>query len=543
MLSSASINHNLDSFFRRALDILAGFFGLLLLSPLFLWVAVLLRRDSPGPLFYHGPRVGKDGRSFHILKFRTMYERPESYQGARLTGQGDARVTPFGAWLRNTKLNELPQLWNVLVGDMSLVGPRPEDPLIIQSWPEDMRHKLLRTRPGVTSPASVVYRDEEKMLSSASLMEDYYQHVLPAKLRLDAVYLRNRTILSDLDVIFWTLVVLLPMAKTQPIPRHLLYWGPISRIFNRYVAWLVVDSVIAFAALGLAGVIWRTAGPLDIGLARAAGIALAFACLFSISNWMLGLARVEWSRAAASEVFTLSFSTGLAFVLMYGFNRIFELRLPGALQVMAALFAVAGFTAARYRDRLITGLATRWLNLRGGVRAVGERVLVVGAGENGALAAWLFGHGYFNGTFEVVGMVDDDPRKLGMQMERYRVLGTTERIPELVDEYRVNVVFFTIDHISATERERILAVCRSTPARVVCMPDALRPLMDGLLRPAVPVQAAAPQDTPAKKNGHDVNTGWIHELNQLAEDGKWDHLRERLSEMNRLTTAQDETQS
>ena len=89
----------------------------------------------PGPVYYRGPRVGRGGREFLILKYRTMYERPESYSGPPLTAQDDPRVTPIGRWLRRTKLNELPQLWNVLKGEMSIVGPRPEDPAIVKTWP------------------------------------------------------------------------------------------------------------------------------------------------------------------------------------------------------------------------------------------------------------------------------------------------------------------------------------------------------------------------------------------------------------------------
>ncbi len=105
---------------KRMFDFLTAIIGLILLSPIFLLLAWRIKRDSPGPVFYRGPRVGRNAKPFHILKFRTMYERPESYQGPRVTGQDDLRVTLFGKFLRDTKLNELPQLWNVLKGEMSL---------------------------------------------------------------------------------------------------------------------------------------------------------------------------------------------------------------------------------------------------------------------------------------------------------------------------------------------------------------------------------------------------------------------------------------
>lgn len=214
-----SLTRRIDGFLRRTLDIAAAFVGLLCLLPFFAVIAFLIRRDSPGPILYCGARTGKGGCTFQMLKFRTMYERPESYRGPRITANGDGRVTPLGRWLRATKLNELPQLWNVLRGEMSLVGPRPEDPEIAAAWSPQIRRELLAVRPGITSPASILYRGEEKMLSAGSLMEDYLRDVLPGKLRLDCLYLRQRTLLSDLDILFLTLVTLLPRLRKRSIPR------------------------------------------------------------------------------------------------------------------------------------------------------------------------------------------------------------------------------------------------------------------------------------------------------------------------------------
>jgi lipopolysaccharide/colanic/teichoic acid biosynthesis glycosyltransferase len=128
---------------KRAMDVTVSLTVLILLSPLFALIAAAIRRDSPGPAFYRGERVGRCGKVFKILKFRTMYETPASYSGPKVTAQDDPRVTPLGRWLRSTKLNELPQFWNVLMGEMSLVGPRPEDPTLAQSWPAAVREEIL----------------------------------------------------------------------------------------------------------------------------------------------------------------------------------------------------------------------------------------------------------------------------------------------------------------------------------------------------------------------------------------------------------------
>ncbi|MDX1437789.1 MAG: sugar transferase, partial [Anaerolineales bacterium] len=254
----------LDAALRRAMDLAVSLVGLVLLSPLMALIAVRIRRMSPGPVLYRGLRAGRGGKNFKMLKFRTMFETPQSYQGLRVTAKGDPRITPFGGWLRSTKLNELPQLWNVLRGEMSLVGPRPEDPFLVKKWPQGVRQEILSVRPGITSPASVVYRDEENLLQSADVMNTYLIDILPSKLRLDLLYVRNRTLLSDVDVIFLTLVALLPRLGALAIPENLLFWGPLSRFTNRFFNWFILDFIIASLAIGISGIIWRFSAPLDV---------------------------------------------------------------------------------------------------------------------------------------------------------------------------------------------------------------------------------------------------------------------------------------
>ena len=140
--------HGLRNFIKRTMDIIVSVIALVILAPFFGIIGWLIKRDTPGPVFYRGLRMGRDEKPFKIIKFRTMYEKPESYNGASITRNGDHRITPFGRWLRDTKLNELPQLWNVIKGEMSLVGPRPEAVDIVQDWPEEVRREVLSVRPG-----------------------------------------------------------------------------------------------------------------------------------------------------------------------------------------------------------------------------------------------------------------------------------------------------------------------------------------------------------------------------------------------------------
>ncbi len=469
----------LDSFARRALDILAAGFGLLLLAPFFAVIAFAIKRDTPGPVFYRGPRAGRGGRPFGILKFRTMYERPECYQGPAVTAAGDARVTPFGRWLRNTKLNELPQLWNVLVGQMALVGPRPEDPEIAAGWPEPVREELLAVRPGVTSPATVLFRDEERMLHAGSLMDDYLRAILPDKLRIDTLYVRRRNFLTDLDVIFMTLVALLPRLREEQIPETFLYWGPLSRFVSRFLNWFVMDLLAAFAAVSLAGIIWRLDAPLNLGPGLALGFAIVIAVFFSLVNALLGLNRVQWRRAPAFEAITLAFSTGVATVFLVAAKelvldaRLPKPGLPSGMLLVGGLLAFIGFAAMRYRSRLLSGLANAWLSKRRENPAIGERVLLVGAGDNSQFATWLLTRSNLAGAFAIVGIADDDPRKQGLYYDGYPVLGSTRDIPALVERHGIGLVLFTISNIDPVERGRILRTCQASHTRLVILPDVM----------------------------------------------------------------------
>ena len=189
---------------KRLVDIICSSIGVLFLSPLFVVVAVLIRLDSPGPVFFRQNRIGKDFRPFRIYKFRTMAADAEQ-QGAPITVGGDKRITRIGGYLRKYKIDELPQLFNVIKGEMSLVGPRPEIRKYVEQFRTDYA-KLLTVRPGITDPASLHYSDEERLLASSTTWEDdYLGKVLPEKIRLSSGYVDNHTIFTDLRLILKTI--------------------------------------------------------------------------------------------------------------------------------------------------------------------------------------------------------------------------------------------------------------------------------------------------------------------------------------------------
>ncbi len=189
---------------KRLMDIVLSFAGLIVLLPVFAVTAVLVRRDSPGPVFFRQERIGRDFRPFMIYKFRTMTSGAEA-SGARITVGGDARITRIGHLLRRTKIDELPQLFNVLKGDMSLVGPRPEVREYVELFKTEYG-KLLRVRPGITDPASLRYSEEEAVLSSAdNWQSDYTNRVLPEKIRLSLGYVEKHDIVTDVGLIVRTI--------------------------------------------------------------------------------------------------------------------------------------------------------------------------------------------------------------------------------------------------------------------------------------------------------------------------------------------------
>jgi lipopolysaccharide/colanic/teichoic acid biosynthesis glycosyltransferase len=187
---------------KRLFDIVCAAGGLVLLSPLLLLAAVWIKLDSPGPALFRQTRVGRFGAPFTIHKFRTMRVEP----GAAITVGADPRITRSGQLLRQTKLDELPQLWDVLRGAMSLVGPRPELPHYVALYPADLRERVLAVRPGITDPASLAFSHEAELLAAAADPErEYREVILPAKLKLSADYAATASLATDLRLIFATL--------------------------------------------------------------------------------------------------------------------------------------------------------------------------------------------------------------------------------------------------------------------------------------------------------------------------------------------------
>jgi lipopolysaccharide/colanic/teichoic acid biosynthesis glycosyltransferase len=196
---------------KRCFDVISSLVGLILVSPVFLTVPLLIKLDSKGPIFFKQRRIGKDGKQFKIYKFRSMVQDAEKI-GSQITAGNDSRITRVGKILRRYEIDELPTLINVLKGDMSVVGPRPEVPKYLKHYNGKYR-EVLSVRPGITDLGTMKFRDEAKYLNGQNHGEIYEKEILPQKLNLNLEYIHHRSFLFDLRIILRTIALILKQKK------------------------------------------------------------------------------------------------------------------------------------------------------------------------------------------------------------------------------------------------------------------------------------------------------------------------------------------
>ena len=201
-------------FLKRLFDIVASFCGIVILFPLIVIVSILIKLTSKGPVLFKQVRVTKNGRLFKIYKFRTMRENSEGNK--QITVGNDSRITGVGHILRKTKLDELPQLFNVLKGEMSLVGPRPEVPKYVELYTEEQR-EILKVSAGITDYASIYFSNESELLREAENPEEFYiKKIMPYKIELNKKYIKEIGIVTDIKLIILTILKILGLVKLEP---------------------------------------------------------------------------------------------------------------------------------------------------------------------------------------------------------------------------------------------------------------------------------------------------------------------------------------
>ena len=480
---SAKIYIGFSDVLKRGFDIVISTLALIFLAPLFVLIGSAIKHTSPGPVFYRGLRVGRFGKPFKILKFRTMDETPQSYSGPRITAHDDSRINGFGRWLRDTKLNEFPQFWNVLKGEMSLVGPRPEDPELAKTWPKGVWNEILSVRPGITSPASVQYHDEEKLLSNCNVEQMYLMQLSPNKIRLDQLYVRYRSFILDLDTILWIAIMLFPSIGSYKPPEELIFVGLFSRLIRRFLTWFTVDLVITMVSFGLTGLIFRSLGPLNIGKMHAFWIMIAYAILFSGMGLLFGTNRIRWTKANPGDIFDLVLSWIVATIVAFFANLVLRY-FPADLILIGSVFSLFGFIVARTRTMIIRHFLERSILFQKNDELMRERVLIIGLGASAQHTAWLFEHLMNSKLFHIVGFVDNELTTRGMRVFGSEVIGKWEDIPALVTKHDIGLIILADYRVDSQGYHLIKNICTPTGARLVVMPDILASINQLIEKPS-----------------------------------------------------------
>lgn len=516
-----------STFLKRLIDVIVAATLLILLSPLFLLIACLIRVSSPGPVIYRGLRLGLDARPFRILKFRSM--AIGGTVGGDLTVRDDPRVTRIGRVLRATKLDELPQLLNVLRGEMSIVGPRPESPRYITHYTEAQR-EILKARPGITGLSQVIYRSEEKLLGGADPEQYYIDVLLPTKLAMDLTYVQQHSLLSDAKIVLLTLIALVwPINPTLPAPTlpatkggdaskqphsgRAILWRLMNRMIVRrvrsYSIFVLLDVLTVTVAFE-AAVELRF---METGLAHSELLvfllpSIFVGCLYAIISYLWGLHRRLWRYASLEDGFSLiqavvvttAIVTGLDIVGVstnsWGdpwYNALAQLTsahgltlpplstaraLPLGVVIAGALLALLFLGCVKFAPRV--ALATA--NLPSEHPAT--HVLIVGAGRAGAMFASRMA-AEREQNYRLVAYVDDNPAKWGRRIHGAPIVGTVSSIPHVAKRYNIDLIVIALPSAPPERISEIIDICQQTSAMIKRVPGLLEFVAQGNLRPTM----------------------------------------------------------
>jgi FlaA1/EpsC-like NDP-sugar epimerase/lipopolysaccharide/colanic/teichoic acid biosynthesis glycosyltransferase len=481
---------------KRAFDTVVAGLAIAVASPLWLVVAILIKIDSHGPVLHRTTRVGRGGKLFTLYKFRTM-QADASSRGPAITRRDDPRITDVGRLLRWLKIDEMPQLINVIRGDMSIVGPRPEDPRFVADYTPEQR-RVLTVRPGMASPAFIAYRHEEEMLLGEGDPEERYANeILPAKLAMDLDYLDNRSFFLDLEVLGRAAVSLVRPAGRIPAklqaqehdpaqPRKVRkpsgagatpaerkgLDAPIPLGLLRHRRPLIV---LAHAALLTLAYFLAVALRFDFAIPPGAWAVFVrtLAVLLAVKMivfWPFHLYEGLWRYISMRDIVSIFFGATLASVI---FGLAIDIRakgLPVSLLIMDWVFTLALVGGVRLAARAVREMTVR-------PREVARRVVAVGAGDG---ADRLIREARRNPgmDYRIVALLDDDRRKMGRRLHGVPVVGTVADLPRVARALGVDEAIIAIPSSSDPERLRILESARAAAIPLRTVPS-LRDLFTG----------------------------------------------------------------
>jgi FlaA1/EpsC-like NDP-sugar epimerase/lipopolysaccharide/colanic/teichoic acid biosynthesis glycosyltransferase len=473
---------------KRLIDLVLGILAAALLLPIALAAALAVVMDSAGPAIYGAARVGRRGREFTMYKFRTMARGADAV-GPGVTGAHDFRITRVGAFLRRTKLDELPQLLNVIAGHMSLVGPRPESPRYVTQWTDDER-AVLAVRPGITGPTQIAYIDEEELLATADPDEVYGGELIHVKLTIDLEYVRHYTLRRDLAILWRTVASVLSASgrrSNRPRRRYTLA----ERVRSASWGALLLDATLAAVAAGIA-----------VGLR------------IDRNNILAAIATYWIFVPLAAVMRPLGFVLAGAYLRVWRYPTISDVALvisslaAGSLAMTLAIFVVlqpwgfpgtVGFPrSAILIELLISVLVLGGIRIASRVRQEGldvtpsviagppRPVLIYGAGDAGAgLAREMLRNRALR--LEPVAFLDDDESKHGQRIYGVEVAGGGGDLPAIVLEREVSEVIVAMPRASGEDLRRIMLLCESAEVSVRTLPG-----MQELLDSSVAVSKVRP---------------------------------------------------
>lgn len=430
----------------RIFDIIVsciGFFLLLLMLP---WVGLLIKIDSRGPIFYRCPRVGRGGKIFQMYKFRTMYETPGNF-GPSLTPQGDPRVTPVGRVFRRLKLNEFPQFINVLKGEMTLIGPRPEAPDLAAAYPEAAK-EIFSVKPGLAGPNQIMGRNEEELYPPGVDPVKYYiEHILPLKLPLDLEYIKDKSVFKNLKYLLLSVKATVTGAITR---RHLTD--------NRGQIFLMLaDAALCLVSFSLAHYLRFESftdpnsqkylyGLLPWVVVVRLPIFIYFGFYHTLIRYIsFDDIKMVIKGVAISSLVLVCFSFFFALVI-YGYSR--------------AVFFIDCFCLTTLLVGYRALLKSLYLRYKVGTAPEDKkRVLIWGAGDAGELCLSYL-HKDKQTVYDVVGFIDDEPLKRNSRLNGVKILGDRHHLKLLTQLYKIQGIFLAMHNLSEAELQQATQVCR-----------------------------------------------------------------------------------
>ncbi len=441
---------------KRLFDIFFSLIGLVLLSPISILVAIFIKLDSQGPVFFAQKRIGRNLKPFNLYKFRTMVH-DATKKGAIITIGDDSRVTRIGRFLRKTKINELPQLINVLKGEMSLVGPRPEVRKYVSKYRKDYK-EILKIRPGITDIASLTYKNEEALLKDKKDPEGYYIHViLPEKIRLSKEYVRKASLIYDLRLI---LLTIFKLVYPQTIVLKIVN---IATPYRR--SFVIGIQLVIFIISNYLAFFIRFDGNVSISYFYLFLKYLPLLLLFrAILLFAFSLDKGLWRYASVTDLLNIITATSIGsllffFSVRYLFGDISYPRSIYMIDWVLNIFVLGGI-------RLFRRLHER----ADGKRVDIKRVLIIGAGDAADMLLRDMEHSLFY-PFEVIGLIDDDPRKKGLKIRNVPILGTRKDLLTIIERENPDEFLVAIPSASPAKCEKIVKDLRQYGLPIKTLPS------------------------------------------------------------------------